>query len=478
MFSWVVTKCLAGYTEMASSSSMVFRVTRSITESRAISSPGKLDPDRALLVGRPHLDHVAPDAERPAREVHVVPVVLDVHEPPQDVVAVHPGARPKRDEHRAVLLGRAEAVDARHRGHDDDVPALEEGRGRLEAEPVDLLVDVGVLLDVGVGDRNVGLGLVVVVVAHEVLDGVLGEERAELREELRREGLVVGHDERRPVERGDDVRHREGLAGARDAEEGLVPVPALDALDQLGDGLPLIALGLEPRHQSERPCHRPGPRSLLRHPVLVDDEVLDHAWSGAGGAQVLAVQKEVEPAAVPDVEHELAVGLPGVRSRPRTSVTSPSDLPSATTLTHVRCFATAVSPSFRHSIVVSLVATPGVPPSATACPSPPAGVSRPASLDADHDRDDDNDRGSDDEDQPLRRRLLALGVLQLDGVPLVRFLRLLLLRETEVPVENGLLLEPEVARVRPEVAPDVHERPEARCSDRPRAPRSCPRSSS
>jgi hypothetical protein len=52
------------------------------------------------------------------------------------------------------------------------------------AQLVDLLVDVGVLGDVGVGARDVGLRLIVVVVADEVLDGVLGEELAELAVEL------------------------------------------------------------------------------------------------------------------------------------------------------------------------------------------------------------------------------------------------------------------------------------------------------
>ena len=48
-------------------------------------------------------------------------------------------------------------------------------RGRV-AHLVDLVVDRRVLLDVRVGRRDVRLGLVVVVVADEVADGVLGEE--------------------------------------------------------------------------------------------------------------------------------------------------------------------------------------------------------------------------------------------------------------------------------------------------------------
>ena len=84
-----------------------------------------------------------------------------------------------------------------------------------------------VLLDVEVGLRDVGLGLVVVVVGDEVLDRVLGEELAELVAELRRERLVVGDHERRRCSLLDDPRHRRRLAGAGRAEQRLVAVAAM-----------------------------------------------------------------------------------------------------------------------------------------------------------------------------------------------------------------------------------------------------------
>ena len=51
--------------------------------------------------------------------------------------------------------------------------ALEQRARGGVAQLVDLVVDVGVLVDVGVGARDVRLGLVVVVVGDEVLDGVV-----------------------------------------------------------------------------------------------------------------------------------------------------------------------------------------------------------------------------------------------------------------------------------------------------------------
>lgn len=51
--------------------------------------------------------------------------------------------------------------------------------GGLVAQALHIVVDVGVLFYIGVGLRDVCLGLVVVVVAHEVAHGVVRHEFAE-----------------------------------------------------------------------------------------------------------------------------------------------------------------------------------------------------------------------------------------------------------------------------------------------------------
>ena len=50
--------------------------------------------------------------------------------------------------------------------------------GGGEAQLVELVVDGGFLFDVDVARRDVGFGLVVIVIADEVLDRVVGEERS------------------------------------------------------------------------------------------------------------------------------------------------------------------------------------------------------------------------------------------------------------------------------------------------------------
>ena len=182
----------------------------------------ELDAEGVLVVGGVDLDDVAADAEGAAAEVDVVALVEDFDEAAGDVFALDLLAFFEEQQHAVVGFGRAEAVDAGDGADDDGVAALEEGAGGGEAELVELVVDGGFFFDVEVAGGDVGLGLVVVVVGDEVLDGVVGEELFELVIELGGEGLVVGEDEGGAVGLLDDLGHGEGLAGAGDAEQDLV----------------------------------------------------------------------------------------------------------------------------------------------------------------------------------------------------------------------------------------------------------------
>ena len=109
------------------------------------------------------------------------------------------------------------------------------------AEPVDVLVDLGVLLDKRVRARDVRLRLVVVVVGDEVLHGVVREELGELAGELGRERLVVRDHERGPPDLLDDPGHRVRLARPRNPEERLRPQPRVQTGGELLYGLRLVA---------------------------------------------------------------------------------------------------------------------------------------------------------------------------------------------------------------------------------------------
>lgn len=82
------------------------------------------------------------------------------------------------------------------------------------AQAVDLLVNHRFFVYIGIGDRQVGLGLIVVVVGDEVMDGISREEILVFAVELGGKSLVRSDDEDRLTGFLDDVSDREGLARA------------------------------------------------------------------------------------------------------------------------------------------------------------------------------------------------------------------------------------------------------------------------
>jgi hypothetical protein len=215
----------------------------------------ELHPERLRLRGDGEdLDDVAPDPERPAAEIVVVALVLHGDERPDERVPVHLLADLDRHVHPVIGLGLPDAVDARHRGHHDHVPPLEERGRRGVTHPVDLVVDEGVFLDIRVRLRDVGLRLVVVVVRDEVLGGVLREERLELAVELGGQRLVRRDDEGGPLEPGDDVGQGERLSAPRDPEEHRVRLAVGEHPREPVDGARLIPRGGELRGELEQPA--------------------------------------------------------------------------------------------------------------------------------------------------------------------------------------------------------------------------------
>ena len=60
------------------------------------------------------------------------------------------------------------------------------------AKAVDLLVDGGVLFNIGISMGNIGLWLVVVVIGNEIFHSVLREKFPELAAQLGRQRLIMG----------------------------------------------------------------------------------------------------------------------------------------------------------------------------------------------------------------------------------------------------------------------------------------------
>src|SRR5690606_35385422 len=157
------------------------------------------------------------------------------------------------------------------RGDDDDVVPFQDRPRRCVPHPVDLLVYGRVFFNVSVCSWYVSFRLIVVVVADEILDRIVGEEALELGIELGGQGLVVRQDQGGALSLFNDLGHGEGLARAGDAQENLILLALIGLVDQFGDGGGLVAGGLERRDHAERALDDGSrPRGAVRRPPGVD----------------------------------------------------------------------------------------------------------------------------------------------------------------------------------------------------------------
>jgi hypothetical protein len=151
----------------------------------------QLDSISVVVVGWIDFDHVAAHAKRAARKAVIVAFVEDLHQPRGNLLAGNLLSLLEHQKHSVIGFGRPQAVNATDAGDDHAVAPFEQGARGGEPKFVQLVVDGCFFFDVDVAGWHVRFRLVVIVIADEVLDGVLWEERAEFVIKLRRERLVV-----------------------------------------------------------------------------------------------------------------------------------------------------------------------------------------------------------------------------------------------------------------------------------------------
>ena len=99
---------------------------------------------------------------------------------------------------------------------------------------------------------NIGLRLIIIVIANKILDGVVREEGFEFIEKLRSQGFVVCDHQGRSLQFTDDIGHGESLARTGDAQQNLVFLFFFNTFDQFTDCMGLIASRAVIRFEKKR----------------------------------------------------------------------------------------------------------------------------------------------------------------------------------------------------------------------------------
>ena len=203
------------------------------------------------MLGRKDINHVAAHAESTARKVLLIAAVLHADQAGDHITLAHLVANACNEPHLRVVLGGANTVDRADGGHDDGVTSLQHTLGRRQPHLLDVLVDSRVFFNEEVALRHIGLRLVVVVVADEILNRVLRKKLPELAVQLGCQGLVGRKNDGRAAQAGNHIGHGESFARTGHTQQGLEHLPIVNAFNQLLNCRGLIASRLVRHEQLE-----------------------------------------------------------------------------------------------------------------------------------------------------------------------------------------------------------------------------------
>ena len=124
----------------------------------------------------------------------------------------------QRDDHALIINRVAQTVQTADRGHHDHIPALKQRGCGTVAQAVDLLVDGGILLDIGIRVGNIGLRLIIIVIRNKVFHRIFREKLPKFAAKLSSQRFVVRQNQGGAVQFFDDRGHGKGLTGAGDTQ--------------------------------------------------------------------------------------------------------------------------------------------------------------------------------------------------------------------------------------------------------------------
>ena len=140
-----------------------------------------------------------------------------------------------------VTFRLSDAVDGRDGRNQNRVAPLKDAFGGRKTHLLNMLVDSRILFDKEVTRRNIGLRLVVVVVADKVLDGIIREKITHFRIKLSRKRFIRRHNQRGNADSGNDIGHGKGLTGSRNPEKRLSRQALSNPLSEFLNRLSLVA---------------------------------------------------------------------------------------------------------------------------------------------------------------------------------------------------------------------------------------------
>ena len=127
-------------------------------------------------IRRNDLQHITTHPKSTTGKIHVVAHILHIYQLSDHLIPILLIPRPQGNHHILVVIRATNTIDAGYRRYDNDIAPLCQGCRSRQTQLVDLIIDGGILGNIGIGRRNICLRLIVIIIGYKIFHRIIGKK--------------------------------------------------------------------------------------------------------------------------------------------------------------------------------------------------------------------------------------------------------------------------------------------------------------
>ena len=191
--------------------------------------------------GRQNLDGISPYPEGAAMKIHIVALILNIHQFAQNLVTIVFQPHTQRKSLFPVFLRRTQTVNARYTGYDNHIAPFQKRSRCRVPHFFDFLVNLGIFFYIGISGCHIGFRLIIIVVGYEILYRIFRKKFFEFTVQLSCQRFIVGNHQCRAVGLRNDVRHRKCFPRTGYPQHNLFWIARIQPVHKLCNSFWLVA---------------------------------------------------------------------------------------------------------------------------------------------------------------------------------------------------------------------------------------------
>ena len=168
-----------------------------------------------------YLNNIAPHPKSATLQYQIISLILNGHQSTENCIPISFLPLVQGQNHFMIAFWRTQTIYAGNTGHNNNIPPLKKRAGSRMPQLIYFIIDGSILLYIGICRGNIGLWLIIIIIADKIAYIIIWEKSFELTGQLGGQSLVVGNHQGRPLHLLNQLGYGKGFACTSSSQQYL-----------------------------------------------------------------------------------------------------------------------------------------------------------------------------------------------------------------------------------------------------------------